>query len=487
MSDRGVATGPCDAPGCGRSEDGIRYRWAKKPELAGKQECTKTGCRDWGGNRDLDREKAARQAKAAAAKAEKDAAKAAEAAEHREQQAQAASAAFAAAAAAPRFTSFNGAGVRGASMRAAATAAPAAAPQAATPPAAPAAAPTLACYRAWEQLSAAEQATASSLGFKQWKWDASVLGLDDDVNEGIPRLRAYPGVLREAGLGLLDVYAILGKRLHNPVDMTVLQRGSQLADMAMHPCFLVRGKFFSYVDPGNLCGYAEYMETRWITFDHMAEYVFGGSEGDPEFVEEFTRATGTYDSTYQRLWENARAKAAAQRAASVGLAAPAAAVPAAATSAAAAATSAAAAASVAAAASSAAARAPMATAAVAAAPEAAPHSSRKWKAPPRAVCYFNGLNGWACPQYRAQGARTMHKCKNGACARGQGGTAASYHGLCYDGYYNRTLRGSGKEVAPDHELLDQCPACLPPPLVHAHEVPEAASPHRCGRSSGCDG
>ena len=161
MSDRGVATGPCDAPGCGRSEDGIRYRWAKKPELAGKQVCTKTGCRDWGGNRDLDREKAARQAKAAAAKAEKDAAKAAEAAEHREQQAQAASAAFAAAAAAPRFTSFNGAGVRGASMRAAATAAPAAAPQAATPPAAPAAAPTLACYRAWEQLSAAEQARAS--------------------------------------------------------------------------------------------------------------------------------------------------------------------------------------------------------------------------------------------------------------------------------------------------------------------------------------
>ena len=218
MSDKIVPTGPCDAPGCGRSDD-VRYRWAKKPELDGKQVCPKSACQDWGGTRDLEKEKAARQAKAAAAKAEKEAAKAAEAAAKEE-----AAAAFAAASTACRFTSF-----RGASMRAAATAAPAAAPQAATPPAAPAAAPTLACYRAWEQLSAAEQATASSLGFKQWKWDASVLGLDDDVNEGIPRLRAYPGVLREAGLGLLDVYAILGKRLHNPVDMTVLQRGSPLS------------------------------------------------------------------------------------------------------------------------------------------------------------------------------------------------------------------------------------------------------------------
>ena len=55
MSEKIVATGPCDAPGCGRSDDGVRYRWAQKPELAGKQVCPKSVCQDWGGHRDLEK------------------------------------------------------------------------------------------------------------------------------------------------------------------------------------------------------------------------------------------------------------------------------------------------------------------------------------------------------------------------------------------------------------------------------------------------
>eukprot|EP00322_Chrysochromulina_rotalis_P010743 CAMPEP_0115872718 /NCGR_PEP_ID=MMETSP0287-20121206/23581_1 /TAXON_ID=412157 /ORGANISM="Chrysochromulina rotalis, Strain UIO044" /LENGTH=244 /DNA_ID=CAMNT_0003327669 /DNA_START=51 /DNA_END=785 /DNA_ORIENTATION=- len=57
--------GPCDAPGCIRTDNNCRFRPASKPELDGKCVCPNARCQFWGGNRDEEREKAARAAKAA--------------------------------------------------------------------------------------------------------------------------------------------------------------------------------------------------------------------------------------------------------------------------------------------------------------------------------------------------------------------------------------------------------------------------------------
>ena len=64
--------GPCDAPGCTRTDNSCRFRRpATKPELAGKQVCPNRRCQFWGGNRDEASEKATKEAKAAAAAAAK--------------------------------------------------------------------------------------------------------------------------------------------------------------------------------------------------------------------------------------------------------------------------------------------------------------------------------------------------------------------------------------------------------------------------------
>ena len=63
--------GPCDAPGCTRTDNSCRFRPATKPELAGKQVCPNRRCQFWGGNRDEASEKATKEAKAAAAAAAK--------------------------------------------------------------------------------------------------------------------------------------------------------------------------------------------------------------------------------------------------------------------------------------------------------------------------------------------------------------------------------------------------------------------------------
>lgn len=60
--------GPCDAPGCTRTDNACRFRQAAKPELAGKQVCPNSQCQYWGGNRNEEKEKATRAAKAAARK-----------------------------------------------------------------------------------------------------------------------------------------------------------------------------------------------------------------------------------------------------------------------------------------------------------------------------------------------------------------------------------------------------------------------------------
>ena len=301
MVDKIVATGPCDAPGCGRSDDGVRYRWAKKPELDGKQVCSKSACQDWGGTRDLEKEKAARQAKAAAAKAAKEAAKAAEAATKAAETAghQAAAAAFdgARVRAAAGFTASAPAQAerqdeqrgRGTRLRRSATYDW------------DAQRPVAARHRSWEDLSGAERATAGSLGFEQWSWDASVLGLDDDVDEwAVPRLKAHG--LGLAGWSLDKVHAILGVRFHNPVEMTEAQR-IHLADAETHPCFLVCGDFDNDEDV--------ITTTRWVHFDRMGRHAVDylpEDESERGDDEEYTRAIDAYRAAHERLWRAARAK-----------------------------------------------------------------------------------------------------------------------------------------------------------------------------------
>ena len=134
---------------------------------------------------------------------------------------------------------------------------------------------------------------AGSLGSEQWSWDAHVISLDEDINPlNVPRYKE-----RDLGLGGPEIHgqhAILGVRLHNPVDMSVLQRESPLGDAELLPCFLGRGRFASDASESDE---DMYTATHWVSMLEMAREVV---DYHPEIENEngdydtFTRAMNLY-------------------------------------------------------------------------------------------------------------------------------------------------------------------------------------------------
>jgi hypothetical protein len=184
---------------------------------------------------------------------------------------------------------------------------PAAAPQVAAAAATPvgvAADPVAARQRLWEALSSAERATAESLGFEQWSWDAGVVGMDDDA--------AADGD-ETVGLLLHEVHQVLGMRLCRPLAMSEAQRSQPLAEAAMQPCFLVHGVFESMGDePGET-----FIDTRWASFDAVygagLDYDPCGSDGQAEgYDKRLVDAMAAFQTQSSRLCEEADARARAE-------------------------------------------------------------------------------------------------------------------------------------------------------------------------------
>ena len=165
-----------------------------------------------------------------------------------------------------------------------------------------------ACHRCWEQLTADEQKTVGSLGFKQWSWDASVMDLDGDIDPRISfphgrRAKRF-GRLNLAGSILVDVDAVIGMRFHNPVDMTVQQREGPLDEAVLEPCFLVRGQFQGL-------GFEEsdekYTATRWVSFEDVAYCV--RDEHGRFASDEYQKIFSEFDALFERLFKIASDKA----------------------------------------------------------------------------------------------------------------------------------------------------------------------------------
>lgn len=179
-----------------------------------------------------------------------------------------------------------------------------------------------ACQRCWEQLSASERVTAATLGFVQWSWDASVMDLDNDIE---PRIDIYSKKtlsarrqrakdLDLAGLLIHEAHAVLGMRLHNPVDMTMAQREGPIDDAELEPCFLVRGVFESMGNEER----ERYTATRWVPLEEMTSLMYDFDENERgELFESDAAGADAFIETVARLVEAARVKVgAAVRAAS---------------------------------------------------------------------------------------------------------------------------------------------------------------------------
>lgn len=301
---------------CGATES-VQWRYNGTGDWAGKPYCGARQCAFAVGARDEAKEKSARADKMAAAKQEKAAAEAAAAAERAaaraarsSQQAQQRPAqrspprpAHAAAAAAP------------------AGAQPARQPAATVQPAAAAATQIPACHRSWELLCESERATAATLGFEQWSWDASVLGLDEDIDpRRYPRRRAQE--LSLAGWIVNEIHEIRGMRLHNPIDMTEQQRECPIPEAELEPCVLVRGMFSSAGGDSD----EEVTATRWVHFEEALDLVsleatpcIGGDTQDKSEAEceaartKWAAQLKAYLDTAERLFAAAREKAELER------------------------------------------------------------------------------------------------------------------------------------------------------------------------------
>ena len=150
-----------------------------------------------------------------------------------------------------------------------------------------------------------ERATAATLGFERWSWDATVLHLDDDIEPSrVSAKRASE--LHLAGSLLYDVDALLGFRFHSPVDMTVSQREGQLPESQMKPCFLVRGQFDSLGEAGG-----SWSGTRWVSYEDVAFWgvdADGGGRGATD-LPEFRAALNACNAVHGRLLTAASTRA----------------------------------------------------------------------------------------------------------------------------------------------------------------------------------
>ena len=210
---------------CGATES-TKWRFNGSGEWAGQPWCGGRQCGFAVGARDEEKERTAAKEKKETAKAEQQAADEAAAAERAAARAQQ----HARAPPQPRSP--------------AAAAAPAAAQPAARPATAPPARPAAripACQRLWEDLRPADRAAARSLGFEQWRWDASVNALHQDIV-------APDNEYKLAGWSLLQFHEIVGVRHCSTLEMSGAQREVKLPENLVEPCFLVRGRFQSAYD-----------------------------------------------------------------------------------------------------------------------------------------------------------------------------------------------------------------------------------------------
>jgi len=101
-----------------------------------------------------------------------------------------------------------------------------------------------------------------------------------------------------------DIDAILGARLHNPVDMTVQQREGPIDDAELEPCFLVRGIFESM---GVSSDGEHFTAMRWVHLEDIVATLYDFEENERGELFDFAeRALDAAMVTASRLLEAAR-------------------------------------------------------------------------------------------------------------------------------------------------------------------------------------
>lgn len=151
----------------------------------------------------------------------------------------------------------------------------------------------LARQRLWENLLAQERATAATLGFEQWSWDASVHAIHQDINS--PLENPLYENLHLNPMRLCEVKQISGMRLCSVLEMSDAQREAPVPEADFKPCILVHGTFENMPIDGDSSTGVEFNDTRWVGFDDVMRLGICcapdegiADEGDfPSFVQAF--------------------------------------------------------------------------------------------------------------------------------------------------------------------------------------------------------